>query len=89
VALAGVLPAGASDLSTREISSARALYNRKCAKCHKFYHPADYSQEDWDMWMRKMAKKSKLKQAQTAELSRYLQTFRQSGGRAQTPPDQR
>lgn len=70
--------ANAAGLSAQEISDANTLYVAKCAKCHKFYAPADYSQRDWDMWMRKMSRKSKLKPAQEELLTRYLAAFRGS-----------
>jgi hypothetical protein len=76
VALVVLTPARAADLSDKEIQAARKLYNAKCAKCHKFYDPANYSAEDWNMWMMKMSKKAKLKPAQTELLTRYLDTFR-------------
>jgi hypothetical protein len=59
------------------VSDATELYVAKCAKCHKFYHPADYSQKEWDMWMHKMSRKSKLKPAQEELLARYLGAFRE------------
>lgn len=85
LALAGVWPAGASDLSPTEQRAAQETYEIKCAKCHKFYNPADYSQEDWDMWMKKMSRKSKLKRTQGELLTRYLQTFRDRGATAIPP----
>jgi hypothetical protein len=68
--------ASAAGISVQEISDANSLYVAKCAKCHKFYHPADYAQRDWDIWMRKMSRKSKLKPAQEELLTRYLAAFR-------------
>lgn len=75
-ALAGLVTARAAGLSKTELKSAKDLYAVKCAKCHKFYDPATYSQQEWDTWMEKMAKKAKLKPAQKQLLARYLQTFR-------------
>ena len=68
--------AGATGLSIVEVADASQLYVAKCAKCHKFYHPARYSQKDWDTWMRKMSRKSKLKPPQQELLTRYLGAFR-------------
>jgi Dihaem cytochrome c len=66
------VPATAKDLSSNEAAAGQKLYVAKCAKCHKFYDPAKYSEEDWQMWMAKMSKKAKLKPAQEAEISRYI-----------------
>jgi mono/diheme cytochrome c family protein len=66
------VPAVAKDLSSNETAAGQKLYIAKCAKCHKFYDPAKYSEADWEMWMTKMSKKAKLKPAQEAELSRYI-----------------
>ena len=52
VAAVAVLPnpaVAASDLTTPDEVKARKLYNLKCAKCHKFYHPAKYSRDDWEV----------------------------------------
>lgn len=65
-ALAKDLPGGA------ENSVGHKLYVAKCAKCHKFYEPAKYSEADWEMWMTKMSKKAKLKPDQQEELTRYI-----------------
>jgi hypothetical protein len=69
--------ASAAGLSGQEVTDAAQLYVAKCAKCHKFYHPAEYSQKDWEMWMRKMSRKSKLKPPQEELLTRYLGAFRE------------
>jgi len=70
--------ARAAELSPGDIAAAKKLYNAKCAKCHKLYDPGDYAPKEWEDWMRKMGKKSKLKPPQYELLSRYLETFRTS-----------
>ena len=75
LASAGVLPASASD-STNVLEAGRKLYTVKCARCHKFYDPAKYSDEAWHTWMDKMSRKAKLKPDQKQTLSEYLETFR-------------
>lgn len=75
-AFAGFLrPALAGD-AVLEDTKARKLYLTKCAKCHKLYEPKKYSDADWEKWMGKMTKKSKLNSAQTELLTRYLETLR-------------
>jgi mono/diheme cytochrome c family protein len=66
------VPAMAKDPLSNDSAAGQKLYVAKCAKCHKFYDPAKYSEADWEMWMTKMSKKAKLKPAQEAELSRYI-----------------
>ena len=82
LALAGCTgPARAIDLPGDPSSPARKLYVGKCAKCHKFYDPARYTDEEWAGWMAKMSRKSKLTADQERMLASYIeQTFR--GGRA-------
>ena len=70
------LPTGAAVVSDEEIRLARDLYVAKCAKCHRFYHPADYPEAEWTSWMKKMSRKSKLKPDEEELLSRYLVAFR-------------
>ena len=80
IALAGCAgPTRTADVPIDETSVARRLYVDKCAKCHKFYDPAKYSDAEWHKWMAKMSKKSKLTPEQSEILSRYIDnTFRSS-----------
>lgn len=82
--LAVLKPAAGEKLSEKEFAAARKLSAVKCAKCHKFYEPADYSQADWAGWMEKMRRKSKLKPEQFDLLARYLEEVRVSGKRVGT-----
>jgi hypothetical protein len=77
-ALAGCTsPPSRTDTPGDETAAAHKLYVTKCAKCHKFYEPARYSDEDWKIWMGKMSKKAKLSGYQAEILSRYIdETFR-------------
>jgi len=71
-----VAAANAAGLSAQQVSEANEIYTVKCAKCHRFYDPAQYSQTEWDDWMRKMSRKAKLNPAQRDLLARYLNAFR-------------
>jgi cytochrome c5 len=68
--------ASAAGLSTEEVRDATELYGVKCAKCHKFYDPTQYSQAEWDDWMRRMSRKARLTPVQKELLTRYLAGFR-------------
>ncbi len=59
------------------------IYVRNCAKCHEFYPPANYSQADWDKWMVKMRRKSKLKSADFDRVLEFTQKLRD--GQAEMP----
>ncbi len=59
--------------SSNEVAAARKLYLTKCAKCHKLYPPAQYSDHEWAKWMEKMSRKSKLKPAEKETLIRYIE----------------
>src|SRR5262245_19173844 len=63
-------------LSLDEFNEGARLYRAKCARCHKFYNPADYNDAEWRSWMTKMNRKARLKPEQAQLLSRYLDTFR-------------
>src|SRR5437870_664482 len=78
-------PAKATDGPQNETTAARKLYVAKCAKCHKFYDPAKYSDEEWNVWMRKMSKKSKLKPEQEEMLSRYIEETYRSPAKTNAP----
>jgi hypothetical protein len=54
----------------------RSLYVNKCAGCHKFHPPADYSNAEWNHWMNKMSRKARLTPTQRTELEKYLGAFR-------------
>ncbi|HLP76004.1 MAG TPA: cytochrome c [Candidatus Paceibacterota bacterium] len=68
--------AGADGLTARELKDGRRLYVGKCARCHKLYDPAKYSEAEWRSWMDKMSRKAKLKADQKELLERYLGTLR-------------
>lgn len=87
IALAVGNPAGADDLTVKEIGAAQKIYAAKCAKCHRFYEPKNYSESNWRTWMDKMNKKSKLKAEQAALLSRYLDAYR--AGRLPGKPEEK
>jgi hypothetical protein len=77
IALAAAHPAESADeLTAKEITTARKIYVAKCAKCHRFYEPANYSEPGWRTWMEKMSEKSKLKEEQASLLTRYLAAYR-------------
>jgi len=76
--VAGLKASDPTPLTPQDTRAAQKLYNTKCAKCHKFYNPDQYSDEDWKIWMDKMSRKSKLKPAQSELLSRYLDTLRKA-----------
>jgi len=81
-------PASATDTPGDPGSAGRKLYVAKCAKCHKFYDPAKYTDAEWAMWMEKMGKKAKLKPDQKEMLARYIEeTLRapRTGVPARTP----
>ena len=63
-------------LTPDEGRQAKAIYNLKCARCHKFYDPAHYDDVEWRSWMTKMSRKARLKPDQDRLLSRYLDAFR-------------
>ena len=69
--------AGKAGMSSEEIRQATKLYILKCARCHKFYDPADYGETEWQSWMTKMARKARLKPDQNQLLATYLGALRQ------------
>ena len=67
------------------IPDGRKLYVAKCAKCHKFYDPAKYSENEWQLWMAKMSKKAKLNPEQEAILAQYIDTTLRIPQRTNSP----
>ena len=76
------------ELTVGELAKARKIYVVKCAKCHRFYEPNDYSEADWRRWMTSMSEKSKLKPAQSELLGRFLDAYRagQVAGKPESKP---
>jgi len=71
-------PGGGAPLVTDEqIAVARKLYIAKCTSCHKYYPPSQYSEPEWETWMRKMNRKARLKSDEAETLREYLDLFRQ------------
>ena len=81
--LAGCATPASAKEPVNEKAGARKLYVAKCAKCHKFYDPAKYSDEEWKVWMGKMSKKSKLTPEQERSLSQYIEEAYRSGKKQQ------
>jgi hypothetical protein len=76
-ALAGCSgPPRTIDSPSDENAKARRLYVAKCARCHKLYDPAKYTDADWQQWMDKMGRKAKLKPEQKALLTGYIDSLR-------------
>ena len=67
-------PSNTSETPANENARAQKLYVAKCAKCHKLYAPAKYSDEEWQMWMGKMSRKARLNPEQQRVLSNYIET---------------
>jgi cytochrome c5 len=59
------------------------IYTRNCGKCHEFYPPSSYTQAEWDKWMVKMRRKSKLKPADFDRVQEFTQMLR--NGEAEAP----
>ena len=76
--------ARAAELLPAELQQGRRLYEIKCARCHKFYNPADYDRAEWHSWMRKMSRKAHLSPDEERFLSRYLDLFRPKSTGAKT-----
>jgi hypothetical protein len=76
----GLLPvlteAAQPPLPEKEFRQARKIYVAKCAKCHRFYDPKNYSEGEWREWMDSMSHKSKLKPVQKESLNRLLDAYR-------------
>ena len=69
-------PVKAARLPASELAEGRRLYEVKCARCHRFYNPAEYDRAEWHMWMRKMSRKAHLSAENERILSNYLDLFR-------------
>ena len=71
-----IFPAKAAELSADQLKAAQKLYVTKCTKCHERYQPQDYSKADWDVWMTKMNRKSRVKGEQAQLLIDYTELRR-------------
>ena len=63
-------------MSSKDLASAKKIYAAKCGRCHEFYPPRDYVDAEWNAWMAKMVRKSRLKKEQTELLTRYTDLLR-------------
>jgi cytochrome c553 len=73
---AAVSVARGDDLSSKDLEAARKIYVAKCAKCHRFHDPKNYSDSAWQGWMGTMSRRSKLKPDEERLLTRYLEAYR-------------
>ena len=65
-----------SQISVKDLASAKKIYAAKCGRCHEFYPPRDYADAEWNVWMAKMIRKSRLKKEQAELLTRYTDRLR-------------
>jgi len=72
-ALLWASPSVAGDFAKEDLAGGEKLYRNRCAKCHKMYDPARYTDPQWDVWMQKMAKKARLKPDQKQALTDYVE----------------
>lgn len=68
-------------LSPRELKEAKKLYLGKCAKCHELHPPAAYTSIQWNDWLVKMSRTSRLNPAQEKMLKRYTELLRETAVR--------
>jgi cytochrome c553 len=85
IALMPLAGTTAGELTAQDLAAARKLYVAKCAKCHRFYEPTNYTEVNWQRWMESMSRKSKLKPPQQELLNRYLDAYR--AGQLPHPPE--
>lgn len=65
----------AGDQATRQsLARGRDVYLRQCTSCHTAEPVTRYTQDQWQGIITRMAPKSKLSVAQTADLRLYIQT---------------
>ena len=76
----------AADPPSSELKAAQKLDVNKCARCHRRYQPSAYTQADWELWMDKMGRKSKLRPEQTDLLKRYPELLRREEGSLPAQP---
>lgn len=76
----------ATEPSITSMAAGKKLYQNRCAKCHRMYDPAKYSDAQWQSWMDKMAKKAKLQPEEKQKLLEYVeQTLRAPATRSGKP----
>jgi hypothetical protein len=66
----------AADLSEGQSAAAKKIYISKCARCHKFYEPTEYNDQEWSMWMVKMRKKARLNARDYDLVLRFTEVMR-------------
>ena len=82
--IASVLPVNCADtnLSPKELAAAKKIYISKCSRCHEIYKPSAYRDAEWNQWMTKMIRKSRLKKEQAELLTRYTDSLREQAKQA-------
>jgi mono/diheme cytochrome c family protein len=80
-----VLPPSSSELNqlkqsnpavdTSNIVRGYDLFSRNCQKCHRLKNPANFTEEEWDKILPKMAKRTKLTSDEVGLVHTYVTTF--------------
>jgi cytochrome c5 len=72
------IPLSGPFATAESVEAGRSVYVQKCARCHRFYDPAAYPDEEWQSWMKKMTRKARLTSEQASLINQYLNSFRSS-----------
>lgn len=67
------------DVSLRALEDGRRLYLGRCGSCHRPYHPADHTADEWSREIAEMRVRARLDDRETELVRGYLATFAKSG----------
>jgi cytochrome c5 len=62
------------DATTQSLQAGRTIYNEQCTRCHGAKPISQYSEQEWERIIGRMAPKAKLTADQTETLRRYILT---------------
>lgn len=79
----------ANELTDKEKSAAKRIYDTRCVKCHVKRWPVDYPPEEWQLWMKKMSRKAKLTPDEQKLMAHYFDSLRTEPVSKADPPANR
>jgi hypothetical protein len=77
---------GSERLSASERAEAKAIYEIRCAACHRLYDPRSYADDEWRLWLARMSRKARLDPPRAKLLNRYLKVLRTESQPASPAP---
>jgi mono/diheme cytochrome c family protein len=71
------MPTPPKDARAQRIAEGKALYEERCANCHKLFSPTDFTQTEWAPILTRMQPNARLDDEQMLRVNEYVYSLAQ------------